>query len=241
MKRVSQLLMAAGLFAFGAYNVLVFQEIRVISRFCGNQYKETQESPPTFESVVMFAHDIAKNNQIHPPLFTSFTRLGKHFRSKSHANCGDVSQLAAEIGDELNLDIREVQILDSACQQAKHVVVFHESDSGIAFADPLLGYVYPYKISPDSVLHNFQPFWEKCLRAMPNKLVHTFQPECDIRFTNLNFLGLSHDSWPQIALNEVRFVFARYKSDASLTLGILGMLCSLGLMLKSLYPQWRPF
>ena len=76
---------------------------------------------------------------------------------------------------------------------------------------------------------------------MPNKLVHTFQPECDIRFTNLNFLGLSHDSWPQIALNEVRFVFARYKSDASLTLGILGMLCSLGLMLKSLYPQWRPF
>ena len=68
MKRVSQLLMAAGLFAFGAYNVLVFQEIRVISRFCGNQYKETQESPPTFESVVMFAHDIAKNNQIHPPL-----------------------------------------------------------------------------------------------------------------------------------------------------------------------------
>ena len=111
MKRVSQLLMAAGLFAFGAYNVLVFQEIRVISRFCGNQYKETQESPPTFESVVMFAHDIAKNNQIHPPLFTSFTRLGKHFRSKSHANCGDVSQLAAEIGDELNLDIREVQIL----------------------------------------------------------------------------------------------------------------------------------
>jgi hypothetical protein len=174
------------------------------------------------EDLVSATSFLIEQDTIRFPLLTSFTRLGKRFKHGLHADCGDASELCAELADSFALDVRMIQMLDEECNDAKHVLILaSQGDSVFLLADPLFGYVFADGFNPLDDIDTIIAFWEQSLQKVPNERVARYRPTCGFRVTNYSRLGLSRDHVLVEVLEQTLFSFARYKAQVRLLLSVL--------------------